>query len=106
LGNKGKKVQFYMNQQYTYAHKGDRFVPRDDGYPLLNNVTFRGRVRRNGCLIVVTQPGSKKLHLAFPKGIHSDLSLAQYNNKTAFASRPFAVCIVFDCTFISSFLKR
>ncbi|MCW3106166.1 MAG: hypothetical protein JWQ09_672 [Segetibacter sp.] len=40
-----------MQASGTQAHEGDCFVPRNDGAIRLSIVTFRGRVRRNGCLI-------------------------------------------------------
>jgi len=54
-----------MNQQYTQARAGDRFVPRDDGSILLNSVTFRGSVRRNGRLTEFLLPATKKSSFSF-----------------------------------------
>ncbi|MCW3108752.1 MAG: hypothetical protein JWQ09_3258 [Segetibacter sp.] len=62
-----QNVQSLMNQQYTQAHEGDCFpvfygqaVPYNDSSPLSNNVTYRGRVRRNKSEIEVIKLSTKK----------------------------------------------
>lgn len=47
------------------ALKRDRFVPRYEGSILLNSITFRGKVRRNVCIIVAIAPGAKETGLTF-----------------------------------------